>query len=89
MEDPRETSGADKLISPVETWQSPEGTAYGFSVLGEESMTPCFRLAFETREDADQGRTMMVQIIGHCLYYEVPDDSEQAEPKPGWGSSWR
>ncbi|MFY9641957.1 MAG: hypothetical protein WA384_17270 [Rhodomicrobium sp.] len=89
MEGPSETSGAERLISPVETLQNAEGTSYGFSVLDEESMTPCFRLAFDTREDADQGRTMMVQIIEHCLFYEVPDDSAQSGTKPAWGSSWR
>lgn len=94
MEDPREAAGANdaypgNLITPVETIQAPDGTAYGFSLLDEESRVPCFRLAFETREDAEQGRTMMKQIIEHCLFFEVPDGPEENEPSPAWGSRWR
>ncbi|MGO9487067.1 MAG: hypothetical protein ACLPX9_21255 [Rhodomicrobium sp.] len=94
MEDPLKTPGTndaapDRLITQVETMQSPDGTAYGFSLLDEESMSPCFRLAFGTREDAEQGRTMMKEILDHCLYFEVPDGPEQPEPKPAWGSGWR
>jgi hypothetical protein len=87
MEDPRETPGANdaspsRLITQVETMQSPDSTAYGFSLLDEESMRPCFRLAFETRDDAEQGRSLMTEIIEHCLFFEVPDVPEQSEPRP-------
>jgi hypothetical protein len=61
---------------------SPEGTVYAFSLLDEESMRPCFRLAFETREGAEQGRSMMTEIIEHCLFFEIPDDTPD-QPEPG------
>jgi hypothetical protein len=94
MEDPRETPGANdasqsKLITQVEMMQSPDGTAYGFSLLDEESMTPCFRLAFATREDAEQGRSLMTEIIEHCLFFEVPDVPEQPATNPTSASRWR
>ncbi len=91
MEDPRQTPGPNdaspsKLITQVETVQSPDGSAYGFSLLDEQTMTPCFRLAFETREDAEQGRAMMTDIIEHCLWFEVPDAPAAAPPSPPAGT---
>jgi len=80
MDDPRETPGMPgtndalkSILTEVQKMNFPEGTGFGFSLLDEETKTPCFRLVFETTEDAEQGRSMMQEIIEHCLWYEVPE----------------
>ena len=94
MEDPRQAPGTNddspsRLITPVEKVDSPDGSAYGFSLLDEETLAPCFRLAFETREDAEQGREMMKEIVDHCMWFEVPEIPQaQSGPDSGWGKKW-
>jgi hypothetical protein len=79
MDDPRATPpgpsgpGESSPITGVEKVTYAEGSGYGFSLLDEESKKPCFRLVFETAEDAEEGRSMMAEIIEHALWYEVPD----------------
>lgn len=94
MDDPRQNPGGEppqnRLISQVERVESPEGPAYGFSLLDEETLAPCFRLAFETREDAEQGREMMKDLIEHCLWFDVPDlPPEGSSANSGWAKRWR
>ncbi len=78
MDDPRAAPapsgpGESSPITGVEKVTYAEGSGYGFSLLDEESKKPCFRLVFETQEDAEQGRSMMEELIEHALWYEVPD----------------
>jgi hypothetical protein len=79
MDDPRDRPGLNEeeplsnLLTEVQRMDSAEGTAFVFSLLDEETKSPCFRLAFESAEDARQGREMMAEIIEHCMWFEVPD----------------
>ena len=82
MSDPQ-----DRLITQVERMESPDGVAYGFSLLDEQTLAPCFRLAFETREDAEQGRQMMKDIIGHCMWFDIPE-IPAAPSGSTWGKKW-
>jgi hypothetical protein len=85
MDDPK--APQNRLISQVERIESPDGPAYGFSLLDEETLAPCFRLAFESREDAEQGREMMKEIIAHCAWFDVPE-IPQAPSGSTWGKKW-
>ncbi len=67
--------------------KSPDGPADGFSLLDEASLAPCFRVAFETREDAEQGLDMMKDIIGHCMWFDIPE-VPAAPANPAWGKKW-
>ncbi len=80
MDDPRQGPVTNdppesKITTGVQKMDYAEGSGYGFNLLDEESMKPCFRLVFETTEDAEEGRRMMQEIIEHALWYEVPSDA--------------
>ena len=80
MDDPRATPAPAELdvssiLTHVEKMDFAGGTGFGFNLLDEESKKPCFRLVFETAEDAEEGRSMMQEIIEHALWYEVPEEA--------------
>jgi hypothetical protein len=76
MDDPREGPAAydprdNRIITRVQKMDFDQGSGYGFNLLDEETMRPCFRLVFKTPEDAERGRGMMAEIMDHAIWYET------------------
>lgn len=89
MDDPRQgmpTNEQDDndIVTGVEKMNYDQGSGYGFSLLDEESRAPCFRLVFQTQQDAQHARSMMVEMMNHAVWYEVPDEPAAPAGQGGW-----